>query len=133
MVPQEDIEKLVNDLRADGYLMMRKLSVDTGTGVNGEFSLKNRLPGVEIQVVKVAGVDIQVVKVAENSSFDGKTLEDLELGKKYGVTVLSIRRNSEMVYVPDGNSLLLAKDTCVLLGKPQDLFNIRKFFEKIPE
>ena len=28
LVPQEDIEKLVNDVRANGYRMMRKLSVD---------------------------------------------------------------------------------------------------------
>lgn len=123
LVSQKDIEKPVNDLRTDGYLMMRKLSVDTGTGVNGEFSLKNRLPGV----------DTQVVKVAENSSFEGKTLENLKLRKKYEITALLIISNSEIVYVPDGNSLLLAKDACVLLGKPQDLFNIRKFFEKIPE
>lgn len=123
LVPQEDIEKLVHDLRADGYLMMRKLSVDTGTGVNGELSLKDGL----------SEVDIQVIRVGENSSFDGKNLPDLELRKKYGVTSLSIRRNSELVYIPDGNSLLLAKDACVLLGKTQDLFNIRKFFENIQE
>jgi len=124
LVPQEDIEKLVNDLRANGYLMMRKLSVDTGTGANGGFSLKGGLPGV----------DIQVVKVGEGSKFDGKTLADLELRKKYGVTVLSIRRSSsEMVYVPCGNSFLQAKDACVLLGKPEDLFNIRKFFESVHE
>jgi len=123
LVPQEDIEKLVHDLLADGYLMMRKLSVDTGTGVNGELSLKDGL----------SEVDIQVIRVGENSSFDGKNLPDLELRKKYGVTSLSIRRNSELVYIPDGNSLLLAKDACVLLGKTQDLFNIRKFFENIQE
>jgi CPA2 family monovalent cation:H+ antiporter-2 len=98
---------------------MRKLSIDTGTDVNSGFSLKSGLPGV----------DIQVVKVGKGSSFDGKTLADLELRKKYGVTVLSIRRDSEMVYVPDGNSLIQAKDACVLLGKPKDLLNIRKFFE----
>jgi len=123
LVPQEDIEKLVHDLLADGYLMMRKLSVDTGTGVNGELSLKDGL----------SEVDIQVIRVGENSSFDGKNLPDLELRKKYGVTSLSIRRNSELVYIPDGNSLLLAKDACVLLGKTQDLFNTRKFFENIQE
>jgi monovalent cation:H+ antiporter-2, CPA2 family len=103
--------------------MMRKLSVDTGTGVNSGFSLKDRLPGV----------DIQVVKVGENSSFEGKTPGNLELGKKYEITALLILSSSEMIYVPDGNFLPLAKNACVLLGKPQDLFNIRKFFEKIPE
>ncbi len=123
LVPQEDIEKLVNDLRADGYLMMRKALVNTGTDVNNEFSLMGGLPGV----------DIQVVKVGEGSSFDGKTLADLELRKKHGVTVLSIRRGSKMIYVPDGNSFLQTKDTCVLLGKPKDLSSIRKFFKSIYE
>lgn len=118
LVPQEDIEKLVNDLRANGYLRMRKVSEETGTKLNSEFDIRNGLPGL----------DIQVVKIGEKSSFNGKTLADLELINKYGVTILSIRRNSEMIYVPDGHDLLQLKDTCVLLGKPEDLFNIRKFF-----
>ncbi|WP_292381629.1 cation:proton antiporter [Methanosarcina sp. UBA289] len=121
LVPQEDIEKLVNDLRANGYLMIRKLTVDTG--VNSGFNLTDGLPGV----------DIQVVKVGEGSCFDGKSLSDLELRKKYGVTVLSIRSNSKMIYVPDGNSLLYARDACVLLGKPEDLYIVRKLFENIHE
>lgn len=121
LVPQEDIEKLVNDLRANGYLMIRKLTVDTG--VNSGFNLTDGLPGV----------DIQVVKVGEGSCFDGKSLSYLELRKKYGVTVLSIRSNSKMIYVPDGNSLLHARDACVLLGKPEDLYIVRKLFENIHE
>ncbi len=119
LVPQEDIEKLVNDMRANGYRMMRKLSVDTG--IDSGFSLKDGLPGV----------DIQVVKVGSGSTFDGKTLADLEFRKKHGVTVLSIRRGSEMIYTPDGNFLLRAKDACVLLGKPEKLFDVRKFFESV--
>ncbi|MGB9927776.1 MAG: cation:proton antiporter [Methanosarcina sp.] len=119
LVPREDIEKLVNDMRADGYRMMRKLSTDTGMG--GEFSLKAGLPGV----------DIQVVKVGRGSNFDGKTLADLEFRKKHGVTVLSIRRGSDMIYTPEGNFLLKAKDACILLGKPEDLSNVRKFFEGV--
>jgi CPA2 family monovalent cation:H+ antiporter-2 len=118
LVPQEDIEKILNDLRANGYLRMRKVSEETGTKLNSEFDIRDGLPGL----------DIQVVKIGERSSFNGKTLADLELRNKYGVTILSIRRNSEMIYVPDGNDLLLSKDTCVLLGKTEDLFNIRKFF-----
>lgn len=121
LVPQEDIEKLVNDLRANGYLMIRKLTVDTD--VNSGFNLTDGLPGV----------DIQVVKVGEGSCFGGKSLSDIELRKKYGVTVLSIRSNSEMIYVPDGNSLLHARDACVLLGKPKDLYIVRKLFENIHE
>lgn len=120
LVPQEDIERLVNDMRANGYRMMRKLSVDP-KGIDSGFSLKDGLPGV----------DIQIVKVGSGSTFDGKTLADLEFRKKHGVTVLSIRRGSELIYTPDGNFLLRAKDACVLLGKPENLFDVRKFFESV--
>lgn len=119
LVPREDIEKLVDDVRANGYRMLRKLSVNTG--IDSEFSIKDGLPGV----------DIQVLKVGSGSSFDGKTLADLDFKQKHGVTVLSVRRGSDIVYTPEGNFLLHAKDACILLGKPEDLYGIRRFFENV--
>jgi CPA2 family monovalent cation:H+ antiporter-2 len=119
LVPREDIEKLVNDVRADGYKMMRKLSVNTS--IDSGYSIKDELPGV----------DIQVLKVGNGSIFDGKTLADLEFRKQHGVTVLSVRRGSDLIYTPEGNFLLQAKDACILLGKPEDLSSIRKFFEGV--
>jgi len=119
LVPQEDIEKLVNDMRANGYRMMRKLSVDRG--IDSGFSIKDGLPGV----------DIQVLKVGSGSYFDGKALADLEFRKKHGVTILSVRRGSNMIYTPEGDFFFQAKDACVLLGKPEDILNIRKFFEGV--
>jgi CPA2 family monovalent cation:H+ antiporter-2 len=119
LVPRENIEKLVNDVRANGYRMLRKLSGNTCD--DSEFSIKDGLPGV----------DIQVLKVEDGSSFDGKALADLNFRKKHGVTVLSVRRGSDLIYTPEGNFILHAKDACILLGKPEDLCNIRRFFESI--
>src|SRR5665647_493788 len=119
LVPQESIDKLVNDVRANGYRMLRKLSVYTG--IDSGFSIKDGLPGI----------DIQVVKVGRSSNFDGKTLADLQFRKKHGVTVLSVRRGSDLIYTPEGNFQLKAKDACILLGKPEDLFNVRQFFESV--
>ncbi|MDQ1253448.1 MAG: monovalent cation:H+ antiporter-2, family, partial [Euryarchaeota archaeon] len=79
------------------------------------------------------GVEIQVIKVGDGSSFDGKTLADMEFRKKHGVTVLSVRRDSNIIHTPEGNFLLQAKDACVLLGKPENLLNIRKLFENVRE
>ena len=119
LVPRENIEKLVTEVRANGYRMLRKLSTDTG--LDSGFSIKDGLPGV----------DIQVVKVGQGAAFDGKTLADLEFRKKHGVTVLSVRRGSNMIYTPEGCFLLKAKDACILLGKPEDLYNVRRFFEGV--
>lgn len=119
MVPRENIEKLVSDVRANGYRMMRKLSGNTCG--DSEFSIKDGLPGV----------DIQILKVGQGSSFDGKTLADLDFRKNHGVTVLSIRRGSDVIYTPESNFVLHAKDACIILGKPEDLCNIRRFFESV--
>jgi CPA2 family monovalent cation:H+ antiporter-2 len=119
LVPRENIEKMVSDLRANGYRRLRKLSVDPVT--EREFSIKDEIPGVEIQVLKVG----------RGSSLDGKTLADMEFRKKHGVTVLSVRRGSDMIHTPEGDFLLQAKDACVLLGKPENLLNVRKLFESI--
>ena len=109
-----DLTKTVRDCKKT------LLSVDS-KGIDSGFSIKEGLPGV----------DIQVLKVGNGSNFEGRTLGELELRKKHGVTVLSIRRGSDMVYTPYGDYLLKAKDACVLLGKPEDLFIIRKFFEGV--
>ncbi len=119
LVPKENIEKMVNDLRANGYRRLRKLSVEPNT--DSGFSIKDELPGVEIQVLKVG----------DGSSFDGKTLAEMEFRKKHGVTVLSVRRGPDIIHTPEGNFLLKAKDACVLLGKPENILNVRKLFESV--
>ena len=121
LVPREDIEKMVNDVRAHGYRRLRKPVVDPG--IDSGFSIKDGLPGI----------DIQVLKVGKGSDFDEKTLADLEFRKKHGVTVLSVRRSSDMFYTPNGDFLLQANDACILLGKPEELYDVRKFFESVRE
>jgi CPA2 family monovalent cation:H+ antiporter-2 len=119
LVPRENIEKMVNDLRANGYRRLRKLAVDPG--IDSGLSIKDGLPGI----------DIQVLKVGRGSSFDRKTLSDLDFRRKHGVTVLSVRRRSNMFHTPAGDFLLQANDACILLGKTEDLYNVRKFFESV--
>jgi CPA2 family monovalent cation:H+ antiporter-2 len=119
LVPRENIEKMVNDLRANGYRRLRKLVVEPG--IDSGFSIKDGLPGI----------DIQVLKVGEGSSFQEKTLSELDFRRRHGVTIISVRRGTDMFHTPAGDFLLHAKDACVLLGKTEDLYNVRKFFESI--
>jgi len=95
--------------------MLRKLS--DGKAVN--FNIRKDLPGIEIIVIRVN----------EGSEIAGKNLLDMELRKKHGVTVLSIRRDSDMIHTPDGCTLIQANDVCILLGKPRKLHDARRFFE----
>ena len=70
LIPEEDIERLVDQIRADHYRMLRSLVYPSPT-----------VSDLEIQL---SDVDIHVVKVRSGSSAIGKSLRELDLRKKYG-------------------------------------------------
>ncbi|MDW7733380.1 MAG: NAD-binding protein, partial [Methanolobus sp.] len=116
LVPEDDIDRFTRELRANGYCMLRKTSMD----VKGEgFNLENELPGVEVSSLKLG----------EKSGIHGSTLKDLNLRNRYGITVLAVRRGGEIIANPTGDTQLLSNDTCILLGKPDKLCQLRKLFE----
>ncbi|MDD3042440.1 MAG: cation:proton antiporter [Methanosarcinaceae archaeon] len=114
LVPKNEIEAFVSEIRADGYEMLRELSAD-----GSNFNIIDELPGVEVHILK-----------AENgSALEGKTLANMNLRKEHGVTVLAIRRGPEIIHNPVGETLIQADDVCILLGEPHHLYNVKEFFE----
>ena len=104
LIPRDEIEKLVAEIRADGYEMFRSLSK-----ASSSFSdLKFQLPDVEVSALRVA----------ERSPLVGKSLAEIEMRKKYGVTVLAIRRDSQILSNPDVNIPFCANDVLFVLGPP---------------
>ncbi|MBU4186540.1 MAG: potassium transporter KefB, partial [Proteobacteria bacterium] len=104
LIPRDEIEKLVAEIRADGYEMFRSLSK-----ASSSFSdLKLQLPDVEVSALRVA----------ERSPLVGKSLAEIEMRKKYGVTVLAIRRNSQILSNPNVNIPFCANDVLFVLGPP---------------
>ena len=112
VVPRDIIEKFTSEVRADGYEMFRSLSIDKS------HDLKLDLPNVEISTLRVG----------ETSPIIGKTLAELELRKRYGVTLLAIRRNSQILANPHGDIQLHANDIVVLLGTPDKIAEITGLF-----
>jgi len=110
LIPKDEIEKLVAEVRSDGYEMFRSLSKDTLS-----FSdLNLQLPDVEISTLKIA----------EKSPLVGKSLAEIELRKKYGVTVLAVRRESQILSNPDVDMLFYASDVLFVLGPPDRIADI---------
>jgi CPA2 family monovalent cation:H+ antiporter-2 len=58
------------------------------------------------------------LRVAERSPLVGKSLAEIELRKKYGVTVLAIRRDQQILSNPDVNIPFCANDVLFVLGPP---------------
>lgn len=107
LVPREEISKYVAEVRADSYRMLRGLSRDFDSLADLERYLQD--------------VEICTVRLEEKASLTGKSLAEVELRKKYGITVLAIRRDSQLIFNPEPDMRLEAHDLLIILGAPEKI------------
>jgi monovalent cation:H+ antiporter-2, CPA2 family len=110
LIPEEDIERLVDQIRADHYRMLRSLVYPSPT-----------VSDLEIQL---SDLDIHVVKVRSGSYVIGKSLQELNLRKKYGVSILAIKRGADLAANPSAGEKLQVEDVLLLLGTPDAIRNV---------
>ncbi len=115
LVPRDEIERFVSELRSDGYEVLRSVSREFGS----LSELEVHLPDVEISTFRVE----------DGSLLVGQTLAQIELRRKYGVTLLAVRRNSEVLVNPAGDIKLCAGDLLVILGMPDELAKAAELFD----
>ena len=114
LVPQEDIGRLTADVRSEGYRMFR---TPTLSGLALE-DLKRHVPDM----------DIHAFRVGLYAPVTAKTLSGLDIRKRYGVTVLAIRRDSEMLVNPDGEMRGRPDDLWFVMGNPDQLVRSAALF-----
>ena len=114
LVPQDEIEKFVADVRADGYQMFRSLSNIPSPITDLQGSLSD--------------LDIRTYRVDENSPLAGQSLSELGLRRVYGVTLLVIRRERRVLSNPGADTRLEANDVLVILGTPENLAGLTGLF-----
>jgi len=114
LIPRDEIERFVAEVRSDGYEMLRSLSKESSSFAD----LTLQLPGVEISTLRV-GV---------RSVLGGKSLTQIELRKRYGVTVVAIRRGSQLLSNPDGDTRICANDVLFVLGPPDKIAEVTSLF-----
>lgn len=114
LVPRNEIERLIAEARSGGYDMFRSLS-----GESLSFSdLKCQIPNV----------DITTFRVAEGSPIAEKTIAQIGIRKKHGVTVLAIRRGDQMLSNPEANTVIHPGDLLVALSEPNKLARFAQLF-----
>ncbi|MDO9527812.1 MAG: cation:proton antiporter [Syntrophales bacterium] len=110
LIPRDEIERLVAEVRSGGYEMFRSLSRKS-TSLS---DLKLQLPDFEISTLRLD----------EKSPIVGKSLAQIELRKKSGVTLLAIRRNSQILSNPDVDMLFHANDVLFVVGSSDNIARI---------
>ena len=112
LVPQQEIDRFINEVRADGYQMLRSQ------------------PRSLLPVCDMAGClsdsELKVVEVERNSTFAGRTIGEIGLRQNYGTTILAIRRQEEVDVNPSAETFLEAGDVLIIFGSSE---NLRRFLQ----
>jgi len=119
LLPKHQIEKFTAEVRAEGYQMFRS-AVEAPSSF---CDLSLHIPDVEVATFLIK----------EGSWAAGKSLAELELRKKYGVTMMAVRHHGKTFPNPDGDTRLSAHDLVVVMGKPEDLIGLEALLESGPE
>lgn len=102
MVPDEEIQQHIRELRAEDYQIMR--------GSIQEAHL------MVLQGLDEEGLHTRAVLVREGSYAANKTLAELKLRNEYEITVLTIQRGEKNTGNPDGAFKLEAGDRLIMVG-----------------
>ncbi|KPJ99242.1 MAG: potassium transporter KefB [Desulfobacterales bacterium SG8_35] len=107
LVPQQDIDRFMTEVRADGYQMLRSQ------------------PRSLVSICDMSGClsdsEMKVIQLEDGSSFAGKTIAEIGMRKNYGVTILAIRRQEKMEPNPAADTQLQAGDVLILFGTSENM------------
>jgi len=106
-VPRDHIETFINEVRADGYRMLRSTPVVHGT--------------ISDLVRHIPDVTVTAFSVEQGSPLAGTTLGAFNLRKRYNILVLAVRRGDAMITGLGGESRLEAGDVAIVYGTPADI------------
>lgn len=111
LVPEAKIQSLVASIRSDHYGMLR--------GTTGNRVRKKEEP------LKIPGLEIATLPVTlGRGKVVGKSVADIALREKYGITVLAIRRGERTITNVKGDARILTDDLLYLLGAPENIVKL---------
>lgn len=114
LIPRDEIERFVTEVRSDGYEMFRSISHSS--------------PSFSDLKLNVPDIEIGTFRVGEDSPIIGESLAEIGLRNRYGVTLLAIRRDSQVLPNPDGSTQLRLNDLLVMLGSPEKIAEVAGLF-----
>ncbi len=119
LLPKEEIDALVEEIRSDNYKYLRDYSADSGTTE----SLKWYLPDV----------DMASFRIRKGSLMAGKSLMEIEMRKKYGVTLLAISRAAKIISNPSAEIRFEEGDILFVVGKKHKIAEVESLFNRMAD
>lgn len=117
MIPQGEIEDHIQTLRAHDYEIMR--------GSIQEAHL------MVLQGLDEEGLHTRAVAVREGAPAEGKSLQDLKLRNKYGITIITVKRGDETFGNPSGDFTIQPNDRLIMVGTAEQFVKCAHLFREI--
>ena len=114
LYPQKEINRILNHIRSSNL------------GVYSEKDTVNQLTIFD----ELPNTNITAIKVDANSQADKRSILDLQLRSKTGVTLLAIRRGQEVIEHPNPSTVFHANDMVYVLGNPEQINLSTELFSK---
>lgn len=105
LVPQREVNRIITHIR--------NMSL-------GDFTKKDMVHQPSI-LDEFSRINITAVTVEDHSEVDGRSLIDIDLRKKTGVTLLAIRRGMDIIEHPVPETVFHSSDIAYFLGDPEQI------------
>lgn len=119
LVPRDEIDRVVTRVRADRYRVLRTRVQDA--------------PTISHLDVHLSDVELSSLRVASGAPAVGNSLEGLDVRKAYGISVVAIRRQADLIANPSGDEQIREKDVLMILGEPDRINRAAHLFTGSPE
>ena len=107
LIPWDEIERFIAEVRADGYQMFRSRAEES--------------PSLGDLSRHLSDVAINTFRVHEGSLVAGRSIGEIGLRKNHGITLLAIRRDSRTLSNPGSDMKVEEDDVLVVMGTPENL------------
>ena len=112
LVPERSIQELVSHIRGNHYGMLR------GAPVRSD--LPNHVGEARQGEQEIATVPVDLGR----SRIAGKSLAQVDLSGRFGITLLAIRRKEAMITRPDDTERIRQDDLLYVLGTPESIVRL---------
>lgn len=116
-IPTAEVEKIVADMRVEGYEMLRLL-----------FREPTTLSDLHAALTDVV---VESLRIAPDAPLAGRTLSESDLRKDHGVTVMMIKRGLETISRLDGQTRFVTDDIVVVVGAHANIAQASRLFKPL--
>lgn len=112
LIPANEINKIVENLRSDNYKMLRQLD-------------SNQLSFNELNI-NLPDIDIVSYKLSDKWPYLNKTIGEINFRNLFSLTIIAIMRGEKQIINPGANEFLYEEDVIILMGPKDKVQNFIK-------